>query len=73
MDNPFRPLIFGWIDSDDLYLDRDASHRAAQAMAVDGTGIEVSPFTLDTVGSVKPDSRVISAHLHHFLDVGTVA
>jgi hypothetical protein len=36
----------GWIDRDDLYLDRDASYRAAQAMAADGSRIEVSPTTL---------------------------
>ena len=36
----------GWIDGDNLYLDRDASYRAAQAMVVDGTGIEVSSITL---------------------------
>jgi hypothetical protein len=36
----------GWIDGDNLYLDRDASYRAAQAMAVDASGIEVSSITL---------------------------
>jgi len=36
----------GWIDGDNLYLDRDAAYRAAQSMAVDGCGIEVSATTL---------------------------
>ena len=36
----------GWIDRDDIYLDRDSAYRAAQSMAVDGNGIEVSAFTL---------------------------
>jgi hypothetical protein len=39
-------LRIGWIDGDDLYLDREASYRAAQGMAADGSGIEVSPTTL---------------------------
>lgn len=38
----------GWLnaDGDDLYLDRDASYRAAQAMSAEGAGIEVSAATL---------------------------
>jgi hypothetical protein len=36
----------GWIDRDDIYLDRDSAYRAAQSMAVDGNGIEVSASTL---------------------------
>jgi len=36
----------GWINGNDLYLDRDASYRAAQGIAADGSGIEVSPTTL---------------------------
>src|SRR4029077_18046961 len=37
----------GWIDGAvDLYLDRDAACRAAQSMAADGIGIEVSATTL---------------------------
>ncbi len=36
----------GWLDNDDLYLDRDAAYRVAQGMAADGVGIEVSATTL---------------------------
>jgi hypothetical protein len=36
----------GWIDGADLYLDRDAAYRAAQSIAADAGGIEVSPATL---------------------------
>jgi hypothetical protein len=36
----------GWLDGDDLYLDLAASYRAAQKMAADGTGVEVSSSTL---------------------------
>jgi hypothetical protein len=36
----------GWLDGDDLYLDRDASYQAAERMAVNGDGIEVTSFTL---------------------------
>jgi hypothetical protein len=42
---PQGPRV-GWIAEEDLYLDRDASYRAAQSMAADGTGIEVSSTTL---------------------------
>jgi hypothetical protein len=36
----------GWLEGDDLYLDGDASYRAAQSMSAAGVGIEVSPITL---------------------------
>lgn len=36
----------GWIDNNDLYLDRDAAYRAAHSMVADGVGIEVSATTL---------------------------
>src|SRR5262249_8697128 len=38
----------GWLDVDgnNLYLDRYAAYKAAQAMAPHGNGIEVSPETL---------------------------
>ena len=36
----------GWLDKDALYLDRDAAYRSAQAMSLDGTGVEVSSTTL---------------------------
>lgn len=36
----------GWIEGDYLFLDRDAAYRAAQSMAADGSGIEVSVLTL---------------------------
>jgi hypothetical protein len=36
----------GWLDGGFIYLNRDAAYRAAQGMAVDGAGIEVSAQTL---------------------------
>jgi hypothetical protein len=36
----------GWIEGTDLYLDPDASFKAAQAVAVDGSGISVGSHTL---------------------------
>jgi hypothetical protein len=36
----------GWFDGDYVFLDRDAAYRAAQGMAPDGAGIEVSAQTL---------------------------
>jgi hypothetical protein len=36
----------GWLDGVELYLDRDASYRAGQAMDTTGAGIEVSATTL---------------------------
>lgn len=57
----------GWLDRDDLYLERDASYRAAQRMAGDGYGIEVKPFTLvrrlrerGLLGSVDKDRQVLT-------------
>jgi len=36
----------GWIHNDDLFLERETAYRAAQAMAPDRAGVEVSPGTL---------------------------
>ncbi|MGO9605457.1 MAG: bifunctional DNA primase/polymerase [Candidatus Binataceae bacterium] len=36
----------GWLDGHYVYLNRDAAYRAAQGMAADGAGIEVSAITL---------------------------
>ena len=36
----------GWIEGDDVYLDLASSYRAAQSMATDGCGVEVSSTTL---------------------------
>jgi hypothetical protein len=36
----------GWIDGDDLYLDREAALKAANAMVADGAGISISASTL---------------------------
>jgi hypothetical protein len=36
----------GWADENYIFLDRDAAYRAAQGMAIDGGGVEVSPSTL---------------------------
>ena len=39
-------LKIGWFDGDDVYLDPDASYKAAREMSVDGSGITVSLETL---------------------------
>jgi hypothetical protein len=42
-----RGVCVGWLDGDDdLYLEKEVSYRTAQRMAVDGSGIETSGFTL---------------------------
>ncbi len=39
-------ICVGWIAGDDLYLEPDASYKAAQAMASDGNGLTVGSYTL---------------------------